>query len=106
MSDINTFYEEQPPLLFVEELKSPVHKEKPVWFNRTEIKNGEVAVNGIYIINNFPDEECLLKTATDDFKLFTEIYEINGKKYPVYLEYAKTSKFEEHTIEIKEDSWY
>lgn len=104
MANINPFYEEQPPLLFIDELKSPVHQTKPDWFNRTEKEADEADVHGIYIVNNFPDNENLLQTAKDDFTLFSKIYEIGGNEYPVYLEYGKTSKFEEYKINVKEDA--
>jgi len=104
MNSFENFYEPQPPLSFIDELKSPFHKEKPSWFNRTIKENNEANANGIYIINNFPDEEKLLETAVKDFTLFSTIFEINGKSYPVYLEYEKTDKFEEYMIKVTESS--
>jgi len=103
METFAEFYKEQPPLLFIEELKSPFHKEKPDWFNRKEIKTDEVSVKGIYIVNNFPDRENLLETAVCDFELFTDIFEIRGKDYPLVLEYCETAVFEEYIITVKEN---
>jgi len=103
MSNINDFYMPQPPLSFIEELRSPLHSEKPDWFKRTEKEENEASVNGIYIINNFPDKENLLETAIDDFNLFTKVFEINGKKYPLYLEYKKTDKFEDFIVTVTND---
>lgn len=104
METFEQFYKPQPPLNFVEELKSPFHKEKPRWFNRTILEKGEVNAKGIYIQNNFPDAQNLLETAIDDFLLFSKIYEIEGKRYPVVLQFAETDVFEKYIIDVKEDS--
>ena len=45
-----------------------------------------------------------METAIDDFKLFTKVFDIDGNKYPIYLEYSKTDKFEEFIVTISEDS--
>ena len=104
MHYINPFYEKQPSLLFVDELKSPLHKEKPTWFKSGTPKDGETSANGIYIVNRFPDETHLLDTAMDDFETFSKIYEIAGTRYPLYLVFGETSCFEEYTVTVTEDS--
>lgn len=103
METFAEFYKEQPPLLFVDELKSPLHKEKPDWFKRDKINAGEVDIKGLYVVNNFPDPDKLLETAVCDFELFSDIFGISGKEYPLVLEYCKTDVFEEYIITVKED---
>ena len=89
------FYEEQPPLLFVNELKKSIHEKKPENFTRTESEADEVFVSGAYIINEFADEENLLEIAFDDFNLFLDIYEIKGNGFPIYIRKEKTDCFAE-----------
>lgn len=102
MQSVNPFYEKQPPLLFVDELKAPVHQNKPDWFVRSEKAEGEAEAMGMYLVNHFPDEEKLLETAVCDFERFLSVYEIGGEKFPIYLEYGKTSVFEEYTVSVSE----
>lgn len=104
MDILNEFYENQPPLLFVDELKKPVHTEKPEWFGRKKAEDGEISVSGIYIKKDFPFDKDILETATEDFERFAEIYEIAGNKYPICIEYAETSKFEEYIIRVEKDA--
>ena len=101
---IDPFYYDQPPLLFVDELKKPLHEKKPAWFAERAIRNGEVAVQGAFLVNQFPDPELLLETAVADFDTFLHVYEMAGKRYPIYLMYGETPCFEAYTIEICEDS--
>ena len=96
------FYEEQPPILFVDELKTPLHTKAPNWFNRENICSGEVLVKGAYIINEFEDNEGLLETAFNDFNLFLEIYKIKGNKFPIYVKKENTDCFEAYKISINE----
>lgn len=103
METFGEFYKEQPSLLFIEELKSPLHKEKPTWFKREKANCNEVSVKGIYIENNFNDPENLLETAVCDFKLFSDVFEISGEKYPLVLEYCETNVFEEYIISVTEN---
>lgn len=93
------FFYKQPPFLFVEELKAPVHKEKPEWFNRTDKETDEADVREIYLDNQFTDPEGLLETVEQDFERFCCVYEIGGHSYPLRLHKGKTACFEAYTIE-------
>ena len=79
---VDYFFDKQPPLLFVEELRKPLHTGKPKWFFRTEISADEVCVQGAFLLNTFPDEEKLLETATEDFNVFLSLY---GIAYPTVI---------------------
>lgn len=103
MANLNEFYMPQPPLSFIDDLRSPVHTEKPLWFKRTKQEENEACVQGIYIENNFPDKENLLETAIEDFSLFAQVFEIDGRKYPLYLEYSETDTFEEFVVTVTKD---
>lgn len=85
MGKVDFFFDKQPPLLFVDELRKPLHIQKPEWFGRTEPREGEICIQEAYIINEFPDEEKLLETATEDFGLFISLYDIAGDKYPIKI---------------------
>lgn len=97
---IDPFFDRQPPLRFIDELKSPVHTEKPDFWNRKEARKGEVEAKGIYIRTPFPDEGGLLDTAYADFANFSEIYGIAGSEYPVDIVRGETECFEAYTIDI------
>lgn len=99
---IDPFFYDQPPLLFVDELKRPLHEKRPAWFARRALASDEVDITGIYLVNEFPDAESLLETAVDDFNVFLQVYEMAGERYPVYLKYGKTACFEAYTIEVQE----
>lgn len=95
---IDPFFYKQPPLKFVEELKSPLHTQKPDWFGRMLPEAGEICAFGACLKNNFPDEEGLLETATADFREFLNVYGIAGDRYPIILERAETECFEAYRI--------
>ena len=86
----------QPEKLFVEQLKKPVHFEKPEYFNKREADEDEAQLNGAYLLCDFQDE--LLQTIYDDFENFLSVYEISGNKYPIITKKGNTSKFESYKI--------
>ncbi len=92
------FFENQPPKVFVEDLKKPYHTVRPAWFGHRRVQSDEIDAHGIYLVNRFPDPEGLLETATADFELFGKVYGIAGDRYPVVLEYDRTPCFEAYTI--------
>jgi len=100
---VDPFFYKQPPLLFVEELKKPLHSEKPDWFCRSVPDAGEVSTAGMYLHREFPDNEGLLETAIADFEAFLSVYEISGNRYPVKLAYRETECFEAYRICISEN---
>lgn len=101
---IDPFFYKQPPLLFVDELKKPVHTEKPNWFRRRDPGTGETAVMGAFLRNDFQDEEGLLQTAIEDFKRFLHVFDIAGEQYPVKLVKGETECFEAYRIYVEADS--
>ncbi len=100
---IDPYFYMQPPLSFVEELKKPVHTKKPERFGREQLRQGEVSVKGAFLQNEFPDEEHLLDTATDDFLLFLQIYGVAGEQYPIRLVKGETACFESYCISVEAD---
>ena len=84
------FYEEQPPLSFIDELKAPIHICAPEGFGREEVKKGEVLAMGAYIVDSFNDGEGLLETAFDDFARFLNIYKIGGSSFPIHIKREPT----------------
>ena len=103
VNNVDKYYMLQPPLKFVEELKKPVHDEKPKSFGTGVISDGEANANGIYIKSEFPDEKGLLKTMFDDFARFANLYGIGGQSYPVVIRKGETPVFEAYSIDVKED---
>lgn len=100
---IDPYFYKQPPMLFVEELRKPIHMQKPKWFGRTKIKEGEVYIGGAYIANRFPDEEKLLETSVEDFQLFLQIFAVEGNQYPIQLVKGETECFEAYHIRVEEN---
>ncbi len=100
---IDPYFYDQPPLGFVEELKTPVHMKKPSWFGERTPKEGEVKVSGMYLVQAFPDPEGLLETAIEDFTRFLVIHKMVGEQYPVRLEKKPTECFEAYRIRVSEE---
>ncbi len=94
------FFDHQPPLEFIDKLRAPVHEKKPDTFNRKKARHGEVCADGIYINPKFTDDEGLLTTVFEDFKVFGEVYGIGGDKYPVTIVKGNTPCFEAYTVEV------
>ena len=86
----------QPEKTFIEELKTPVHSEKPPYFGIRTAEENEVMVSGMYLCDSF--EDVLLETAYADFKTFMEVFEIGGNRYPIIVRKGETSVFEEYKI--------
>lgn len=98
------FFYNQPELEFIDELKSPFFKEKPDYYGKRSIEKGEVDARGIYIAEKFIDDpDNLLETIYNDFDKFINLYEIGGKKFPVYLKKGDTECFEAYILEITEE---
>ena len=101
---IDPYFYKQLSLLFIDELRKPIHVAKPEWFGRNELGNGEVSAAGAFLVNEFPDEEGLLETAVDDFTLFLQVHDARGERYPIRMVYKETECFEAYRIVVKEDS--
>ena len=99
----DSFFYNQPSTDFVEELKKPVHKEKPQFFGTRKIEENEIDLRGMYLDSSFPDEKGALETALTDFNTFLTVYEIEGNSHKINLIKCETSCFEEYTISIDKD---
>ena len=99
---IDSFFEKQPPISFVDSLREPVHMTPPVGFGSGVKKCGEVSADGMYIAEKFPDDGGLLDTAYADFKLFLEICKISGDAFPIYVRRGEVLDYESYRIETVE----
>lgn len=97
---IDKFYDKQPPIEFIDNLKSKVHAAPPVEFKKRDAESSEVSVDGIYVAERFPNGDYLLSTAYDDFSEFTRITKISGKRYPIYINKGDVSGFESYRIAV------
>lgn len=96
------FFLDQPPLAFLDELRSPMHH-RPTTYGSRPIDPDETDASGLYIAETFPEGETLLKTVYDDFAAFTKEYAIAGDAFPVYLKKSGTACFEAYTVDIRSD---
>lgn len=95
---IDPYFYKQPPFLFIEELKKPVHTEKPSWFQSRQPAADEVSAAGAYLADGFPDPEGVLETAREDFTRFLRIYQMDGTRFPIRLKKVPTECFEAYRI--------
>ncbi|MBR1969783.1 MAG: hypothetical protein IKA17_05465 [Clostridia bacterium] len=99
------FFENQPPLAFVDELKKPLHSEKPAGYGEREIEKNEIDARGLYLAELFCDDpDGLLETIYNDFNKFIKIYEIGGNRFPIFLKKEETDCFEAYKINISDDN--
>jgi len=98
---IDPFLYCQPEKTFIEELRTPVHTEKPSYFGKRPTEEGEVLASGLYLDIEF--EDVLLETAYADFRTFMKVYEISGNRYPLIVRKSKTSVYEEYQIETDDE---
>ena len=92
------FFDDQPEFKFIEELRSPIYKEKLLGFGEREPEDCEFDARGIYVDFKFPDEKGVLETALSDFDRFIDLFEIKGNRYPVSFEFAAGYSFESYRI--------
>lgn len=100
---VDDFFEKQPDLLFLKDLKSPLHPELSNHFKERTAKEGEISAKGLYLVPEFDDKDGLLETAYDDFKCFLNAYCLGGNLFPVRTRYCSTDVFEQYIIEITEN---
>lgn len=94
------FFDEQPPIEFVEELRRPVHEMAPENFGRGVPGDGEVSVTGLYIKEYFPTDGELLATAYADFERFAEVTKIGGREYPILIKTRHGLGVEAFSVEV------
>ena len=101
---IDPFFDRQPPMSFIDELRRPLHEQKPPYYGKRAKKEGEIDASGIYFAELYPDDpEDLLETVYDDLNDFFRLYEIGGSRFPIAVKKGKTEKFEAYVIEIRGD---
>ena len=97
---IDPFFENQPPIEFIDSLKLPVHTAPPPNFKIGKPEEDEALAYGAYISEKFPSDEGLLDTAYDDFNTFLKICRVNGDKYPISLRQGKVNGYESYRISV------
>lgn len=98
------YFEKQPSLSFVEDLKKPLHSKKPKGYGTREIQKDEIDARGLYIDTLYPDDpEGLLETIYRDFNHFIKLYGIMGNHFPIYLKKGETECFEAFNVYITTD---
>ena len=97
------YYYKQPPMTFIEELKLPLHNEKPVGYGTRKKEADELDLNGLFIAEKFENDGGILDTIYADFERFLKVYEIGGNRFPIYLKKTETEMFEAYCVEIKKD---
>jgi len=97
---LDPFFSDQPPLSFLDDLKSPVHSECPAGFGVREKAEGEIDVSGLYLDSDFPDPDGLLETIYDDFTRFLLTTKVFGMKVPVRIVEAETPTFEAYRVNV------
>lgn len=103
---IDPFFENQPPLDFIEHLKEPVHTAPPPVWNQRRCREDEACLQGCCLVREFPDEEALLETAYDDFERFLCVHRLSGngeKPYPVRTQLKPTDCFEDYTVSVSRE---
>lgn len=95
---IDEFFENQPPLNFVDDLKEYVVPQ--IEFEDLSCDKSYVSPKGIYLVKNAFDGEDNLKTVYDDFDAFIKANKINGQNYSVVLECNNAFEQEQFKIEI------
>ena len=96
------FFDKQPPLEFIRQLKQPLHGQKPGYYGKREKRAEEVDVQGMFLDDSlFPDPENLLETVYKDFRHFLTLYGLDGDRFPVRLEQGETPCFEAYRIQVE-----
>lgn len=101
------YFADQPPLRFLDDLKSPVHTACPEGYGIRAIRDGEADVWGLYLNSDFPDPDALLETIYDDFTRFTLIYGIfpnDSRHVPLNIIEAATPVFEAYRVIVTADA--
>ncbi len=100
---VDPFFENQPPIEFIESLKLPVHVSPPPNFKLGNPEGEEISALGAYFAEKFPSDEGLLDTAYDDFEKFLTVTGICGNNYPIYLKRGEVSGYESYRISVSKD---
>jgi len=99
---IDPFFDKQPPLSFLNELRAPYHIEKPAGFGIRETTDDEICVCNCFLDDHFPDPNGVLETIKTDFNRFLSICGVTGNSYPIRIVESGTDRFEAYSIDIRE----
>ena len=95
------FFDRQPDLSFIEDLKQPLHATAPAYYGQRTATGNEFNANGLYIAEKYPeDPDGLLDTVYADLDRFFKVYGIGGSRYPIHIVKGETQKFEAYVIEM------
>ena len=97
------WFDKQPPMTFIDELKTPLHSQKPAGFGLRAIAQGEADVSGLWLDWNFPDPKGLLETIDADLNLFITLCGIAGDRYPIRIVEGETPCFEAYAVDVREN---
>lgn len=98
------FFDKQPEMKFVDDLKRPLHTKAPAYYGTRAAKSSEFDAGRIYIAQKYPDDpDGLLDTVYQDLDLFFKVYGIGGNRYPIRITKGETEKFEAYSIDITAD---
>ena len=99
------FKDKLPPITFDKELSLPMHTEKPARFNERSARDGEVFVESLNIVGEFPDDEGLLQVSYADFSAFLDSVGIKRVDNGYFLTFEKRelSCFEAYKIKVDYD---
>ena len=99
------FKDKLPPITFDKELSLPMHTEKPARFNERCARDGEVFIESLNIVGEFPDGEGLLQVSYADFSAFLDSVGIKRVDNGYFLAFEKRelSCFEAYKIKVGYD---
>ncbi len=96
------YFDKQPPMEFIQQLKQPLHGPKGAAYGTREKRPEEVDVRGMFLENRFVDDpDGLLETVCTDFQYFLKLYELAGTAVPVRLVKGVTPCFEAYRILVE-----
>ncbi len=101
MPRIDPYFDKQPPLTFIDELRAPMYENPPADYGKRTACPGEIDASGLYLADACPD--AVLETVWASFARFTAVYRIAGDRFPVYVSVVPTPEKESFRAEINED---
>ena len=101
MPRIDPFFDKQPPLEFINELRRPMYTLPPLDWGSRPIAPGEIDASGMYLASECPN--ALLETAWASLRTFLNVYRIGGTRFPVTVTRIAADKPESFRAEITAD---
>ncbi len=96
------YYDRQPPMTFVKNLKEPLHAHAP-HFTEREATENEVSVAGAYLVPDALPADMYPATTAEDFRAFLRVCPIDGERYPVRLLPCVTEGREVFSVTVTEE---